>query len=164
MVYRVLLTMKRFALALALKFMPKTDVDVEAPEPRIRTIDGIKSAGLADGWLFEAPASPVSPAVDALSGELDRLSDRMSGLRALLADIAEEAPADNELDVFVSPVPEARDAMVDSDLFEIAPDVVFADETIDADAYSFLFEDAAEEQPASWSILGDPAEEPRRAA
>lgn len=84
--------LKRFAVSTAIRWLPAKPALDLAPEPLFRSGDDIFARDERDDWMFDAPSSSVSPAVEALSGELSRVSSALSDLRSLLSSIMTHAP------------------------------------------------------------------------
>lgn len=92
MAYHIVHALKRFAASSAIRFMPaKPSLDF-GPEPRVRSAEDFFARDMQDDWMFDKPSSMISPAVDALAGELSRVSSALSDLRGLLSTIMTHAP------------------------------------------------------------------------
>ena len=148
MAYHIVHVLKRFAVSTAIHFLPaKPTLDLGA-QPRSRSGEDIFARGKQDDWMFDGPASMISPAMDALAGELSRVSTALSDLRSLLSNIMTHAPI---------PEVQASAEMANFDwtddvLFDGAVSGVAVSVTGEAVQDAFLF-DHDQPVPANWTPL-----------
>ena len=159
MSYRIVHALKRLAVSAVVRLMPADRVCPENPEPRRRFFDGRLPDIAGDDWLFEESVSPLAMQVDALSGELNRTSQALAGLRQLLSSISNVAPI--EVTTEQGGLPNmvwSEDLLFDGEPMAVMPSVR---EPLAGDV-AFLFED--EEPRTGWSALEGLRAEPPRAA
>ena len=116
---RISSALKYLALSVTLKRLPQRQnvMAISTPEPR-RQPNELPMPDTDDAWMFEkAAASAVEHRMEMLTNEMDRLSSTLSGLRAFLGTVSQDAPllADYEI------TPRAAPMIVDRDLFDGEP-------------------------------------------
>ncbi|MEO0467402.1 MAG: hypothetical protein AAF216_12745 [Pseudomonadota bacterium] len=148
MAYHIVHSLKRFAVSAAIRCLPARAGFEMAPEPRTRSGDDLFGRDDQDDWMFDGPSSIISPAVDALAGELSRVSSALGELRSLLSTIMTHAP-----------IPEVQVSAALPN-FDWAEDVLFDGSvsgsavTVSGSSYddAFLFDEDAV-VPANWTPL-----------
>lgn len=149
MSYRIVHALKRFAFTAALRVMPAGRFAPSEPEP-VRRDATPAQRDMADDWMFDNPASSVSPEVKALSGELSRMSGALGELRAVLAAMADHAPIETVAEVNERAPANytwAEDMLFDG---EMAEPPALPELSIKGEA-AFLFEE--EPAPRRWAVL-----------
>ncbi len=159
MSYRIVHALKRLAVSTVVRFMSADRVRPENPKPRRRLFDGRLSGVSGDDWLFEESVSPLAMEVQALSGELNRTSQALEGLRQLLSSISNVAPIEVVTEHEILPnMVWSEDLLFDGEPMAVLPSVP---ESLAGEA-AFLFED--DEPRTGWSALEGLRAQPPRAA
>lgn len=160
MAYRLLNALRRFVLPAAIGALRPVRTVAQPAEPRSRPFGDGTPAHPADDWMFEDGAY-TSPAVEALAGELGRVSDKLGELRHLLSRLADHAPL--EPGVQMSEVAQANYDWAEPGLFEgeVTMPQIEIRGALEGEA-SFLFE--ADEPSAPWGVLQPSLMDTARAA
>lgn len=137
---RILTAIKHFALSAAVRGLPqrRRQAAFEAPEPLKQPSLLPKVELDDDGWMFDRRApNAISHRMELLSNEMERLSGALTGLRAFLGSISDEAPliADYNVSSVTAPM------ITDTDLFDGEPLAIPSSSIPAVGDATFLFAD-----------------------
>jgi len=134
---RIYSAFKHLALSVTLRGLSQRPriAQIQAPEPRKRASD-VNAAVADDAWMFDQDAhNAVEHRMDMLANEMDRLSGTLSGLRAFLGNVAQEAP----MMAIANSIPNTPPMLADRDLFEGEPMVATPNAIPAAGEADYLF-------------------------
>ncbi|MEM7767038.1 MAG: hypothetical protein AAF253_06070 [Pseudomonadota bacterium] len=160
MVYSFLQAVKRAVLLSQLRLGEPRAYSRLDPEPIRLAHDAPLGRDTVDDWMFGDQVTPLSPFVESLSRELNRVSGSLDVLRELLADMA-QASCDVAVPVNAVDVP----VILGGDAFlfdgEAMPRIDTDEPYISGEAI-FLFEES--DHPPRLSVFDNPFTDDRLAA